>query len=137
MDFFCYNNLVNSPLNLVMKPFISILALVVLISACKKDRTCECTETKTGTSKTNGAVSLVFLGFNQPLADTSFSNPVNEVRNYNRSYTKVTKRQAKSTCVSYSEPYKERTLTAVPASSFQLSVEVLNEGTVKYDCKLK
>ncbi len=113
------------------------MALLFVFSACKKDRTCECTETKTGTSSTNGAVSLVFFGFNQPLADTSFSNPVNNTRNYNRSYTKVTKRQAKSNCISYSEPYKERTLTAVPASSFQLSVEVINEGTIKYDCKLK
>jgi hypothetical protein len=120
-----------------MKKYISVIALFILASACKKDRTCECTETKTGTSYTNGAVGLVFFGFNQPLADTSFSTSVNELRTYNRGYTKVTKRQAKSTCVSYSEPYKERTLTAVPASSFQLSVEVINEGIVKYDCKLK
>lgn len=119
------------------KTSLILLGCMFLFLACKKDRTCECTETKSGTSKTRGTVSQVFFGVPLTLADTSFSNQVYETRSYNRKYVKTTKRQAKSSCISYSEPYKERTLTAVPAASFQLSVEVIDEGEVKYDCKLK
>jgi hypothetical protein len=114
-----------------------LIAFTLVFLACKKDRTCACTETKTGTSKTKGSVSQVFFGQPISLADTTFTNSVNESRSYDRKYLETTKRKAKSSCVSYSEPYKVRTLTAVPASSFQLSVEVIDEGEVKYDCKLK
>ena len=105
--------------------------------ACKKDRTCTCTHTKTGTSTTQGKVEQVFLGFPFTLADTSFTNPVNEIQIYDKKIIKVTKQTAKKNCVSYSQPYTETTLTSVPAASFNLSVIVTNKGEEKYDCTLK
>lgn len=122
-----------------MKKSITLLFLVTtLIVACKKDRTCSCTETKTGTSKTTGKASIeLFPGLPQDLADTTFSSPLNETRSYDRVYKDAQKKAAKNNCLSYSEPFKETVVTSVPASSFQLSVIVVNEGTVSYDCKLK
>jgi hypothetical protein len=117
-------------------PF-SVCLIVMALMACKKDRTCHCTMTKTGTSTTHGSANEVLLGFPVSLADTSFTTPVNDIQVYDRKINKATKSTAANNCVSYSEPYKETTLTSVPASSFNLSVEVTNEGTVSYDCKLK
>jgi hypothetical protein len=119
---------------------ISLLAVCLVVVAqlaCKKNRTCHCTMTKTGTSTTHGSADEVLFGFPVTLADTSFSTPINDIQVYDRTINKSTKSAAKNNCISYSEPYKETTLTSVPASSFNLSVEVTNEGTVTYDCKLK
>lgn len=76
-------------------------------------------------------------GFSMPLADTSFVTNVVDIRTYDRKMTKVSKRTANSNCVSYSEPYKEVMPTSVPASSFNLSVVVVNEGERSFDCELK
>jgi hypothetical protein len=116
---------------------LAVCLIVVAQMACKKDRTCHCTMTKTGTSTTHGSASEVLLGFPVTLADTSFSTPANDLQIYDRTIKKSTKKAAKNNCISYSEPYKETTLTSVPASSFNLSVEVTNTGTVTYDCSLK
>jgi hypothetical protein len=117
-------------------PF-ALCFIVVVQMACKKDRTCHCTKTKTGTSTTHGSANEVLLGYPVPLADTSFSTPVNDIQVYDKTINKATKSAAQNNCINYSEPYKETTLTSVPASSFNLSVEVTNTGTVSYDCKLK
>jgi hypothetical protein len=121
-----------------MKKFV-LLGLVLSVGyACKKDRTCECSETRTGTSLTTGKASLViFPGFAQDLADTTFSTPLSDYRTYERKYIKTTKRAAKKDCISYSEPFLEKTTTSVPSASFQLSVIVTNSGTATYDCQLK
>jgi hypothetical protein len=79
----------------------------------------------------------ILPGFSMPLADTSFSTNVLEVQNMEKKIKKVSKRTAKNNCVSYSEPYKETMPTAVPASSFNLSVIVVNQGERTYDCKLE
>jgi len=120
-----------------MKKIFPLAICLIVAMACKKNRTCHCTQTKTGTSTTHGTVNEVFLGIPVALADTSFSTPINDIQVYDRSINKATKSAASNNCISYSEPYKETTLTSVPASSFNLSVEVTNEGTVTYDCKLK
>ncbi len=116
-----------------------LLALVISLGyACKKDRTCECSETRTGTSLTTGKASIViFPGFSQDLADTTFSTALSDYRTYERKYIKTTRRAAKKDCISYSEPFLEKTATTVPSPSFQLSVIVTNSGTATYDCKLK
>ncbi len=118
------------------KSFVILAVIVLAILSCKKDRTCSCAETKTGTSKTIGKAEIN-LGFPIPLADTTFSNPLNEYRTYDRVYKDTRKGAAKNNCLSYSEPFKETVITSVPASSFQLSVVVEKEGTAVYDCKLK
>ena len=114
-----------------------IAAIAIVFFACKKDRTCECTVTKTGTSKTNGKVEQNLFGFPVALADTTFETKVNEIRSYDITMDKVTKKTAKNNCFSYSEPYSEKTITSVPASSFNLSVVVTDEGVKDYNCKLK
>jgi hypothetical protein len=121
-----------------MKNNLIVLALIaVVVFACKKDRTCECTVTKKGTSTTQGKADMVFSGFPLPLADTSFETSVNEIQVYEINYQKVTKRAAKTNCIKYTEPYNEKTVTSVPASSFNLSVVVTDKGDRTYDCKLK
>ena len=114
------------------------LVIFIILCACKKDRTCSCTITKTGTSTTTGKVDLT-LGFfgSLPLADTSFVTLVNDVQLADKKLEKITKRQAKNNCISYTEPYNETVLTSVPASSFNLSVIVTNKGDKHYSCELK
>lgn len=118
-------------------PTLSAGLIALLFLACEKDRTCSCTKTRTGTTTTTGKVEQVFLGFPLVLADTSFSQPVNEIHIYDVKYDNVTKRSAQGHCISYSEPYKEVTLTSIPASSFNMVMTVTNEGEDKYSCKLK
>lgn len=112
--------------------------LAISVFSCKKDRTCSCTVTKTGTSTTTGKADLMLIaGFPIPLADTSFATNVYETQSVDKKMEKVTKRAAKNNCISYTEPYSETVLTAVPASSFNLSVIVVNKGEKKYTCELK
>src|ERR1700759_1445370 len=106
-----------------MKKYFITSIIILFIASCKKDRTCSCTVTKTGTSTTTGKADIVILpGFPTNLADTSFVTPVNEAQVIDRKLENVTKRSAKNNCISYSEPYTETVLTSVPASSFNLSV---------------
>jgi len=120
-----------------MKNSFIVVAVALVVFACKKDRTCTCTITKTGTSTTTGKADLeLFPGFPTTLADTSFATNVNETQIVDKKIENVSKRTAKNNCVSYTEPYNETTLTSVPASSFNLSVVVTNKGDKHYDCKL-
>ncbi|MEO6303303.1 MAG: hypothetical protein ABIP51_09020 [Bacteroidia bacterium] len=121
-----------------MKKYCILAFIVVIIGACKKDRICSCTVTKTGTSTTTGKAEIVlFPGFPTPLADTSFVTNINETQSVDKKLEKVTKRAGKNNCISYSEPYNETTLTSVPASSFNLSVSVTDKGDKHYKCELK
>ena len=118
---------------------LAIIASVIFLACSKKDRTCECTVTKKGTSTTTGKVSAeLFPGFPTNLADTSFVSQVNEISPSEQTVMqKVTKRTAKNNCYSYNEPYHDKTVTSVPASSFNLAVVVDDVGTKQHDCKLK
>lgn len=102
--------------------------------ACKKDRTCECSVKKTGTSNTTAALtfSIAIIG-NVPIIDTSFVTTVSDVFNYERTLTDVSKKQAKNNCIGYSEPYKETTTNSAPP----LSLITTETGTRTYDCSLK
>lgn len=122
-----------------MKTFQLVVVLILAINvACKKDRVCSCTITKTGTSTTTGKAELsLFPGVGIPLADTSFSQNAFDIQFVDKKIEHVTKRRAKNNCVSYTEPYNETVLTSVPASSFNLSVVVNNKGDKHYKCELK
>jgi len=120
-----------------MKKIIVLAFVTLIFVACKKDRTCACIVTKTGTSTTTGKVDAIFFGFPTPLADTSFVTNINESQSVDKKIENATKMRAKNNCISYSEPYTETVLTSVPASSFNLSVIVTNKGEKKYDCELK
>lgn len=102
--------------------------------ACKKDRACECTVTRTGTSTTTAALtfSIPLVG-NVPVIDTSFVTPVSDVFKYEKTLTKVSRAAAKSNCIDYKEPYKETTTNSAPP----LLLTTLEEGTRTYDCELK
>lgn len=113
------------------------VAAGVLFVACKKDRTCSCTVYRTGTTTTEGKVSQELFGIPFDLADTSFTQPINDVRIYDKKMTKITKADAKGNCINYSQPFFEKNLTSVPAASFNLVVTVTNSGDEKYECKLK
>lgn len=118
--------------------FVILLMIGITFYACKKDRTCTCTITNKGTSTTTGRVSIDLIpGFSAPLADTSFTSNVNTRQNVDKKIIKSSKRVAKANCASYSEPYKEVIPTSFPASSFNLSIIVTNEGVREYDCELK
>lgn len=113
------------------------LSFVLLVAACKKDRTCSCTVTRTGTSSTTGKVDQVLFGFPVTLADTTFSQPSMDIQTYDKVINKSTKAAAKNNCVSYTQPYNEKNVTSVPAASFNLVVVVTEKGEEKYECKLK
>lgn len=116
------------------KVLVAAIILSNVFVACKKDRTCSCTVTKTGTSTTTAAllVAVPPLG-NVPVIDTSFVTPVSEIQTFDRVYKKATKRQAKNNCVSYTEPYNERNLNEAPP----LQLTTTAKGDRVYDCKLK
>ena len=116
---------------------IAVISSLVFFECKKKDRTCSCTITKSGTSTTTGKVTQVLFGFPINLADTSFVTTVNEITIEDIVLQKTTKKTAKNNCYSYSEPYDDKTVTSVPASSFALSVVVEDKGTKQHDCKLK
>jgi len=121
-----------------MKNYFILVVFTLVFFACKKDRTCNCTITKTGTSTTTGKAELIIIpGFPTPLADTSFVTSINETQSTDKKIEKVTKRTAKNNCISYTEPYNETTLTSVPSASFNLSITVINKGDKHYDCELK
>ena len=114
-----------------------ILAAIIISNiflACKKDRTCSCTVTKTGTSTTTAALtfSVPLLG-NVPVIDTSFVTPVNESQSVDKTLTKVTKRAAKNNCISYKEPYNERSINEAPP----LQLTTIAKGDRVYTCTLK
>jgi hypothetical protein len=111
------------------------ISLIILISAaCRKERICNCSVTKTGTSTTTAAItySVPFVG-EVPLVDTSFTAPVFEYESRDRKFEKATKKEAKANCLSYSEPYSENMRTVVP--NFLLVTN--SRGTITYDCSLK
>ncbi|MGE0567625.1 MAG: hypothetical protein AB7O73_06725 [Bacteroidia bacterium] len=112
----------------------SFLAAGLIFASCKKDRTCACTVTKSGTSTTTAALtfSVQFVG-NVPVVDTSFTTPINESFSFNREMTKVSKNQAKSNCINYKEPYNETTLNEAPP----LQLKTVSTGERKYSCELK
>lgn len=117
------------------KSLIAAIILVNVFLACKKeDRICSCYVTKTGTSTTNSSLSfsLPLIG-NVPLIDTSYTNQVNEVNSVDRTYFKMTKKQAEKACVSYKEPYHEVHLNTAPP----LTLTTTEDGTKTYDCKIK
>lgn len=123
----------------LMKNLIALsLLLTFIFTACKKDRVCSCTITKTGTSTTHGSVGIAIIpGFATSVVDTSFSTNVFEIQMVDKKLEKVSKRQAKSNCISYTEPYSESIPTTIPTSTFNLSVVVINKGEKHYACDLK
>ncbi len=125
----------------MIKKIIIVASVISLITfaACTKDRTCNCTITRTGTSTTQGKVEAALLpGFPAiSLADTTFTQDVYNIQIVDKKMTKVTKKAAQSNCINYSQPYNETTITSVPASSFNLSVVITDKGTEKFDCTLK
>ena len=117
------------------KVIVSAIVLTNVFLACKKeDRTCSCTVSTIGTSTTTAAltVSLPIIG-NVPVVDTSFVTTVSDVFTYDRVIKKVTKKQGKYNCYSYSEPYRNKVTNSAPP----LSLVTTEEGTKSYDCKLK
>ena len=122
---------------MIKKIIITGCLSVLIFAACKKDRTCTCTVSRTGTSTTTAKVTQVIFGFPIDLADTAFITPVYDIQLIDKKMTNVTKKTAGSNCISYTQPYSETNLTSVPASSFNLSISITNKGEEKYDCKLK
>mgnify|MGYP003380152749 CR=1 FL=1 len=102
--------------------------------ACKKDRTCECSVTKMGTSTTMAALtfSIPIIG-SVPIIDTSFVTTVSDVFTFERTLTNASKKQAKNNCLDYKEPYKEINTNSAPP----LSLVTTETGTRTYDCTLK
>lgn len=115
-----------------------LIALILTSLSCKKDRVCSCKVEKTGTSTTLGKADLaLFPGVNIPLADTSFTRNVFEIQFIDKKIENVRKKVAKNNCISYTEPYNESVVTSVPASSFNLSVVVIDKGERHFKCELK
>jgi len=120
-----------------MKKIILFSILSLVLFSCKKDRTCSCTVTKTGTSTTNGHFEVTVIPGFPVTQDSSFVSQINDVQSVDKKLEKVTKQTAKNNCVSYTEPYNETTLTSVPGTTVSISITVTDVGNKRYSCKLK
>lgn len=116
------------------KVIITLIVLSNAFLACKKDRTCSCTVTKTGTSSTNASLSFsVAIIGNVPIIDTTFVTPISETQTYDKTLTKVSKSAAKNNCISYKEPYTETVVNSAPP----LGLVTTAKGERVYKCELK
>jgi hypothetical protein len=114
---------------------IAAIILANVFLACKKeDRVCQCYVTKAGTSTTTSKLSFSVAIFgNIPIIDTTYVTQVNEVNQVDVTYKNVTKKQAKTHCISYTEPYNETDMHTAPPQTLTTT----DVGTRTYDCKLK
>ena len=79
----------------------------ILLVSCKKDRTCSCTLTRTGTAITHGKVEEVLFGLPSVLPGTIFSQSYSDYQIYDNKIINSAKGAAKNNCASYSQSYSE------------------------------
>ena len=117
-----------------MKPYFFILfACVLVVGACKKDRTCNCTIITNGVTTTHTQTA----GF-EPIisaSDTTTSTPLYEVNTLKRTYHKVTNGDMRSNCLSKSEESVNQTSTSNTAGIF--SVTTTQSGIKTTTCKIE
>lgn len=110
-----------------MKYFLPIVALSLLLVACKKDRTCKCTITTSGTTSTRATSEAAGI-------DTTIITPLYTTNQVETKLKEVSKKNAKFNCNDKEENINESIPNGVPGL---FSVTITNTGTRKYSCELK
>lgn len=123
--------------------FISLLALLFI--ACKKERTCSCTVTTSGTitthSQSAGITFSVNIGIPIPpieittARDTTYTQSYGYVNTSKENYEKISKRAMKRNCPrTYEESFQDGGITIIPGTS---TVTTSESGKREYACKIE
>lgn len=104
----------------------------LLLLGCKKDRTCICTITSTGSTNTRTQTPGI-----PPLlaeSDTTILSPINSVTGSNTKYNKLSKRDMRNNCpASASETFNESSVNQVPGI---FTITTTQSGIRSYSCKI-
>lgn len=135
-----------------MKKLSFILALSAILLSCKKERTCSCNITTSGTINSRAlSAGLTFtFGFNLPglpipvvippitiigSKDTSFVTPYSYASTSKETYEKISNRSLKGSCPTTKEESIGYTSTDLVPGSY--TVTSTNTGTKKSSCKIE
>lgn len=125
-----------------MKYFqIILLGSIMILGACRKDRTCNCTVTEEGTTTTRNQTPGTSIAIS-PLPpieivkamDTTIVTPFNNSSEKSIVYRDVKARTAKYNCVSYQENIAENSVQTIPGTA---TITTTESGTKTYSCKLE
>lgn len=131
-----------------MKKITSLLAVMILFAACKKERTCTCEITTSGNvsshAVSNGlSFSIGNIGLPIPIPpitivaakDTNFVTPYSYSSTSKETYDKISKRSIKGTCPSATEESINSTSTDIMPGSY--TVTSTNVGTRTGKCSIE
>lgn len=117
-------------------------ALIVLLSSCRKDRTCNCTVTKEGTVTTRNQTPGISISIS-PLppvevlapSDTTIVSPLNGTYEEKTVYQDIKLKTAKSNCVSnYEVSVSENSVQILPGTA---TITTTQSGKKIYSCKIE
>jgi hypothetical protein len=125
-----------------MKPaHLILIALVLFLGACRKDRTCNCTVTKEGTTTTRNqtAGTSITISPLPPIEivtpmDTTIVTPFNNSSEQTTVFKDVKARTAKYNCVSFEETISENSVQTIPGTA---TITTSQAGKKTYSCKLE
>ena len=135
-----------------MKKITSLLAVIILFTACKKERTCTCEITTSGSVNshvvTNGlsfsidgsALGLPFPVNFPPITlaaskDTNLVTPYSYNSSYKETYDKTSKRSIKRSCPSSTEESINKSYTTIVPGSYTVTSNEV--GTERGSCAIK
>ena len=109
-----------------MKKLVVLASIFVVVSACKKDRVCECTVVTSGETITTTQIP--------GLADTSVTIPLNTTDINAITFEETSKKKAKYNCLNKTENINETTSNGIPGF---VTVNITNKGIRTHSCELK
>ncbi|MBL7933872.1 MAG: hypothetical protein JNL60_18355 [Bacteroidia bacterium] len=135
-----------------MKKITGLLAVTILFTACKKERTCSCEITTSGSVNshmvTNGLSFVIdgsSLGLPFPInfppitlaasKDTNFTTPYSYNSTYSETYDKTSKRSIKRACPSSTEESVNKSYTTIVPGSYTVTSNEV--GTESGKCSIK
>lgn len=109
-----------------------LVAVVLILPACRKDRTCTCSTTSTGSNVTHtqtpGIPPLI------PASDTTITSPINTLTNSSQNYHKVSRQAVRASCPeTSSETFNESSLNTVPGI---FTITTTQSGIRTTSCKI-
>lgn len=109
-----------------MKKLAVLFSIFVFVSACKKDRVCECTVVTSGETITTTQIP--------GLADTSVTIPLNTMDINAITFEETSKKKAKYNCLDKTENINETTSNGIPGL---VTINITNKGIRTHSCELK
>jgi len=117
-----------------MKNYLAALAVLsIVFSSCKKDRSCSCTVTTSGTTTTHTQTT----GFEPflPGTDTTTYQPLSSSNTLKQDYNKVSKKTMRGNCVAHSQESLNQNTSNTSPGIF--TITTTDNGTKVYDCKIE